>query len=182
MRTIKHTRASILSRRRPSIKSIRRGPNFKHEKKTQPEADFETRFLMPLLRAGQIYGLHFHALRFNAGLGSWYEPDFTAIDSDDNQLLVYEVKGPHVYEDSIVKFKACALLYPWASWIWAERDSAGNWIFVPANPHPYASKFIDVSQPHDLHGTGRPPAAAPSSSTATNFQGKNYLDSQKVKA
>ena len=143
MRHTKHTRTSLLSLRRPARKGTRRGPNFKHEKKTQPELDFEQRFLFPMQQAGQIYGLHFHALRFNAGLGSWYEPDFTALDSEDNRLLVYEVKGPHVYEDSTVKFKACALLYPWVSWTWAERDSAGNWIVLPANPSTPTPPALD---------------------------------------
>lgn len=121
------SRQFLAKARRPSRKGTRRGPNFKSKKMTHPERDFLVRVLTPLAHSGEIDHVRFQAMTFESGQGSKYTPDFTARQRTTNMGLAYEVKGAYVYEDSIIKFKACALLYPDWIWYWCQQDDAGNW-------------------------------------------------------
>lgn len=119
---------------RPRKKGAQRGPNFKAKTMTQPEQDFRVRVLSAMAASGVIDNVRFQAFTFEAGQGSKYTPDFTARRRSDNAPLAYEIKGPHVYEDSIIKFKGCVLLYPDWIWFWCQQDDAGEWKIARATP------------------------------------------------
>jgi len=67
------------------------------------------------------------SVKLRLGNGVWYTPDFiTSGDGDDYPLVVWEVKGEHVWEDSIVKLKVAAGQYPFAEWRLAHK-CRGMW-------------------------------------------------------
>lgn len=47
-------------------------------------------------------------------------PDFWAFDR--NGLRAIDVKGPHVWEDSIIKARVAARMFPWISFVLAKRS------------------------------------------------------------
>lgn len=59
--------------------------------------------------------------------GTWYCPDFITFGNpDDKPLVVWEVKGKHIWEDSIVKLKVAAHQYNFGEWRLAHRYN-GQW-------------------------------------------------------
>jgi hypothetical protein len=140
------SRQFLAKARRPSRKGTRRGPNFKAKTMTQPERDFFIRVLSPMALAGQINHLRFQALTFESGQGSKYTPDFTARDPTTNIGFAYEVKGPYVYEDSVIKFKGCVLLYPDWVWFWCQQGDAGAWTTTRASPTQEPGQIPDAAR------------------------------------
>lgn len=67
-------------------------------------------------RNGDIRDFWFEAMAFRVGAGrSVYKPDFVA-RLPDGTLEIIEVKGARIWEDSKVKFKAAAVMYPCFTW------------------------------------------------------------------
>jgi hypothetical protein len=67
------------------------------------------------------------SVKLRLGNGVWYTPDFITYGSGSNcGLVVWEVKGPHVWEDSIIKLKVAAGQYPLAEWRLAHKER-GMW-------------------------------------------------------
>ena len=59
-----------------------------------------------------------HAIKLELANGCWYTPDIFC--QWDKANICYEVKGPHVWEDAIVKLKVAARVWPafefWLMW------------------------------------------------------------------
>lgn len=86
----------------------------------------ETEFLVQLRGFGWKTILC-QSVKLRLGNGVWYCPDFITFGNpDDVPLVVWEVKGEHVWEDSIVKLKVAAGQYPFAEWRLAHK-SRGLW-------------------------------------------------------
>lgn len=68
------------------------------------------------VRLGEVKCWWFEAVSFRVGIErSNYRPDFVALLADGT-LEVTEVKGGHIWEDSVKSFKAAVQLYPFARW------------------------------------------------------------------
>ena len=52
----------------------------------------------------------------------WYLPDFYCPEL----FTFYEIKGPHIYEDSVIKFKAARALHKWCKFQMWQRW-LGSW-------------------------------------------------------
>lgn len=95
-------------------------PMVKPQQKTKPTKpedrlnNLERRFWERLKTDGYDT-LHVQTITFRIGDDCRYTPDFIAYDSL-HRTTAWEVKGPHVWEDSIVKLKAAATIYPWVAW------------------------------------------------------------------
>lgn len=75
-------------------------------KKNQTESEFELwfRFKHPSIT------MIFEPIKLRIDASCWYTPDFWCPEF----LCFYEVKGPHIFEDAVIKFKAARALHPWA--------------------------------------------------------------------
>jgi hypothetical protein len=51
-------------------------------------------------------------------------------------LVAYEVKGPHAWDDAIVKLKVAARAYPWIKFFLVRREPSefGGWFFQRVEP------------------------------------------------
>ena len=84
------------------------------------------RVLDEYVSSGSLEGYRFEHLKLRAGVErDWYTPDFFAWDRE-GRIRVIEVKGPHVREDALEKFKAAALIYPMWEWIMVGQDGPGK--------------------------------------------------------
>lgn len=81
----------------------------------------ETRYLLRLEEKGLTPLVQ--QIKVQTGKGSWYLPDFFL----PTMNMFIEVKGPHCWEDALVKFKAAAMIYPWFRWLWAQWDGT-TWV------------------------------------------------------
>lgn len=51
----------------------------------------------------------------------WFLPDYWCPET----VTFYEVKGPYIYPDALMKFKAARAIHTWAKWqMWQCRDGA----------------------------------------------------------
>jgi hypothetical protein len=63
-------------------------------------------------RLGEIKWYGFEKIKLKlSSLNCWYNIDFMVIDKED-QVKMIEIKGGHIWDDSIVKFKVACDLYP----------------------------------------------------------------------
>jgi|ERR1700734_24250 len=60
-----------------------------------------------------------HPFRFNLGFKTSYLPDFAVVEPP-KKIIIVEVKGGHVFEDSQVKFRAAAQIFQEFTWLWAQ--------------------------------------------------------------
>jgi hypothetical protein len=77
-------------------------------------------------RAGDIQWFKSKPLRLILAKGMTYEPDFLVMNALD-LLEFHETKGPHAAEDSIVKIKAAAELFPIFEFQLWQRARNGDW-------------------------------------------------------
>lgn len=68
-------------------------------------------FLEAQKRNNEIKYWGFEKIKLRLGDNCWYNIDFMIIDNNDVLKLI-EIKGGHIWEDSIVKFKTACTLYP----------------------------------------------------------------------
>lgn len=61
-------------------------------------------------------------MRLRIDATCWYLPDFWCPE----MLTFFEVKGPHIYEDSVIKFKAVRAIHTWAHFEMWQRW-LGSW-------------------------------------------------------
>ncbi len=78
-------------------------------KKTQAESEYE----LILRLAHPDSKVLYEAIKLRIADRCHYCPDFTVV-SPEGKLSFVEVKGPHIWEDSKIKFKAAKEMYPWA--------------------------------------------------------------------
>ncbi|MFP3949084.1 MAG: hypothetical protein ACLFWG_10170 [Longimicrobiales bacterium] len=100
-------------------------------KGTRPEDRMnktEARYALVLdeyVSSGSLDGYLFEHLKVRVGVErDWYTVDFLAWRG--RELMAIEVKGPHVREDAIEKFKAAALIYPWIEWVMVSQEGPGK--------------------------------------------------------
>lgn len=68
-------------------------------------------------RSGEIKWYGFEKIKLKiSSLNCWYNIDFMVVDKDDVVKMI-EIKGGHIWDDSIVKFKAVCELYPFVKFI-----------------------------------------------------------------
>lgn len=93
-------------------------PKVRMNKTEQRYAD---EILEPMLRAGQIKSYGFERVRLRLADSTFYWPDFDVV-LDDNTVCIHEVKGGFIREDSWVKLKVAAELYPHMLFVRAQYD------------------------------------------------------------
>lgn len=102
-----------------------RGPAVVKMNKTEREFSV---LLEARKRAGGITDYRFApAIRLMWGDGMFYKPDFAAL-RPDLYIELLEVKGPHIFDRDIVRFKGCRA--EWKDWFVFEmhqRDKEGRW-------------------------------------------------------
>ncbi len=86
----------------------------------------ETAFL-DYLRAIELkeWKIEPHALTFKIGNGVRYTPDLIASFGDS--VRAYEVKGPHAWDDAIVKLKVAGAQFTWCAFWLASKDKRTGW-------------------------------------------------------
>jgi hypothetical protein len=103
-------RTGVLPAPKPPVKKSR-GPN-------QTEAAFGRWFASryPDCR------LLFESIKLRIDSTCWFLPDYFCPEL----TTFYEVKGSKIWDDAIVKFKACRVIHPWAKWeMWQWKN--GIW-------------------------------------------------------
>ena len=88
--------------------------------RTSTEIRFESQFRQKYPKATVLY----EAIKLRIDETCWYLPDFFVPE----MMTFFEVKGPHIFEDSVIKFKAARAIYPsfhfemwqWKDGIWKE--------------------------------------------------------------
>lgn len=82
---------------------------------------------------GQDVTIHSQAITVRLANGLRYTPDYVVVAGP--KVTVYEVKGPYAREDSIVKLKVAASVYPWMDFMLAWRQSrTSDWQFQTVLP------------------------------------------------
>ncbi len=77
----------------------------------------------------KITGFAFEVRIFPLAYRCTYMPDFAVIRADGTTEY-HEVKGPHCWEDSWIKFKVCAVLNPETRFVWAQYNNKSKmWRF-----------------------------------------------------
>jgi hypothetical protein len=85
--------------------------------KNKTESEFEAWFK----RQHPSWSLIYEAVKLRIDRTCWYLPDFYV---PEVQLFI-EVKGPHIWEDSIIKFKAARVIHTWAKFsMWQKKKGA----------------------------------------------------------
>lgn len=100
----------------------KRKPSHSKGEMNKLEASYAQR-LDALKHDGTVKLWQFERLTFPLAPNTTFTPDFVVFTSTG--IECHEVKGPHVWEDSWVKFKIAAAMYPQFRWFWCTRDSDG---------------------------------------------------------
>jgi hypothetical protein len=79
----------------------------------------ETHYLEWLRGLGDLW-IGIQCIRLNLSYRCDYTPDFWALNQSG--LRAIDVKGRHIWEDSIIKMKLAARLFPFVRFIKAEKD------------------------------------------------------------
>jgi hypothetical protein len=123
----KAAKSSSATMSRPEDKSSlvdilvqRRGPS-RCRFKNKTEEEFE-RILKAQYPNSQA--ILWECFKFRIGERCWYLPDFIRIGMAGN-LTIYEVKGPHIWDDALVKFKAAKEKYPFITWEMHQKRKDG---------------------------------------------------------
>ncbi len=77
------------------------------------EAKFVEDFLEPRKLAGEIFAYWFEQETLPLAPRTTYTPDFEA-SLADGSVVFYEIKGGYTWDDSMVKLKVAAVMYPLA--------------------------------------------------------------------
>jgi hypothetical protein len=104
----------------PKGKAGRTAPR-KGKNKTELEFEKWYRHRHPSL------SLVYEAIKLRIDLTCWYLPDFYCPE----QQIFIEVKGPYIYPDALIKFKAARAIHTWAKFsMWQKKK--GIWMEVYA--------------------------------------------------
>lgn len=83
--------------------------------------------LEAMKRKGEIRDYGFERLRLRLADNTWYWPDFDVICLDGS-VQIHEVKGGFIREDSWLKIKIAADLYPhWSFWLCQRKRKSEPW-------------------------------------------------------
>lgn len=78
-------------------------------------------------RAGEFKVILNHAITLRLADGLRYTPDFFG-QHQDGSLWIWEVKGRHVWDDALAKFKMAKTMFPCFIWVWAQYTKEHGWI------------------------------------------------------
>jgi hypothetical protein len=79
-------------------------------------------------RDHEIESYKYEGVTLKLADGCRYCPDFfVVVSSMILRLRFVEIKGRHIWEDSIVKFKVAKEQNPWAEWQMHQRSKDGQW-------------------------------------------------------
>jgi hypothetical protein len=95
-----------------------------HRKGTmnKTEAEYAAR-LEALKHAGDVLWYLFESWKFPLAPDTTLTPDFVV--ATPTGIEIHEIKGGHVWEDSWIKFKIAAQMYPGLRWFWCQKGSEG---------------------------------------------------------
>lgn len=93
-------------------------------KMTKPER-LHAAYLDRKKREGFVREYWFEEVRLKIGHRCWYLIDFIVLTTDW-ALEGHETKGNHIYEDSVIKFKAAADKYQWINFQMWQYDKNGG--------------------------------------------------------
>ena len=79
-----------------------------------------------VLKGWTVLDYKFEAMRLKLAERTTYTPDFIVTFSG-NAMMLIEIKGPHVYDDSLVKYKVASEMYPAFKWAMWRKDKAKGW-------------------------------------------------------
>ena len=102
----------------PVAKGLPRGRRSAAERMNRTERAYSE-----MLSAGGLEWVY-EGLSFRLDDGTWYRPDFLVFG--DGGLEVHEVKGAHIWEDSIIKFKWARQRFPMLRWHLLQKAN-GEW-------------------------------------------------------
>lgn len=103
-------------------------------KKLRPRLNkLETDFREELKRRGHTI-IYEQAVTLKLGFDCRYTPDLVTVTLNPVETVCWEVKGPKVWDDAMVKLRVAARIYPWLTFVLVKRDDAGAWVdvIVPA--------------------------------------------------
>jgi hypothetical protein len=95
------------------------------------EASWEAQLLIEKA-AGEILWYKYEGITLKLADDTRYTPDFAVMEKD-NSLGFHEVKGPYRREDSFVKLKVAASIFPFAFFM-VTRDKDGKWNVKAVHP------------------------------------------------
>lgn len=96
-----------------------------HKNKT--EARYERDILTPLMLAGEIKNYYFNKTKFRISKRCWYTVDYLVVLDSCCKLI--DVKGMPATDDSLVKIKTAAELFPDFVWVFTWFDKKENeWV------------------------------------------------------
>lgn len=127
---IKRANAGVATSPLPTAPALEK-PKARLRQRTKPLLNrLETAFLARLEHQYQ-HGAKIlsQAITLKIGNGVRYTPDFVVVTQRKDfgiGIEVWEVKGPHSWDDSIVKLKVAAALFPWIAFNLASGN-AGTW-------------------------------------------------------
>lgn len=79
-------------------------------------------------RSGEILNYWYEAIKLRLADRTWYTPDFL-VHHPDGSLEFQEIKGGHIWEDGLVKFKVTREQFPIFLWSMWQRKKT-RWIRV----------------------------------------------------
>lgn len=134
---IKRANAGVATSPLPTAPALEK-PKARLRQRTKPLLNgLETRFLnymTPQLKQGET--ILSQAITLKLANGLRLTPDFTVVNRRPDYgigVAMWEVKGPFAYEDSLIKLKVAASLYPFFSWTLASYKD-GAWQFQKILP------------------------------------------------
>lgn len=102
----------------PTRKSPVAGRTAPRKGKNKTELAFENRFRFEHPSCSLLY----EPFKLRIDGTCFYTPDYFSPEL----MIVYEVKGPHIFEDSVIKFKAARAIHKWLNFeMWQYRN--GVW-------------------------------------------------------
>jgi len=109
----------------PEIAKISSAPP-KKPKMKKTESAFLERFIKPAKARGEIANWRFEGARLRLAADSTYCADFM-VTRNDGHVEFYEIKGAHIWEDAIVKFKWAREEYKEFTFFMAQFTKKTGW-------------------------------------------------------
>ena len=88
---------------------------------------------LAFLRARRVRQLRIQAITLLLGEDLRFTADFTYLD-DESRMVFEDTKGPHMWEDALIKLKAAARSFTEFRFIIARRDGASGWMEQEIKP------------------------------------------------
>lgn len=102
---------------------ISQKPKNPEDKLTKTEQEFLNRLRLGIY--GEMDWIGIQSVTLKLGDDCRYTPDFPTMQN--GKILFWEVKGKHVWEDSIIKIKTAASQFPFWTFYLCQRNPDGSW-------------------------------------------------------